>query len=78
MNMPTWAVPRLSSVPVPFKTARARLGAQAANAKLTPLKRVKRAKNMHSAWMKATTPEQRREWARVAGRAGAAKRWGIA
>lgn len=74
--MPRWALPRTDSVGLDYRQVRARLGAQAVNANLTEQEIKTRGRELHAAWMEKTTAEQRREWARAAGAAGARSRWG--
>ena len=75
-SYPTWAVPRTHTIGLDYRVVRARLGAQAATAKLTKEQLARRGKKRQRQWMKKTTPEQRSEWARLAGIEGARKRWG--
>lgn len=69
---PTWAVPTLASALPNPASARARLGAQAQHAQRTEEERRDNSRRLHRDWMKATTPEDRKRWARAAGIKGAA------
>ena|ERR1035437_196186 len=73
-SYPTWLVPTIASALSNPTVARARLGANCLHAQRTEEERSENSRRLHSAWIKATTHEQRRQWAREAGIKGAAAR----
>ena len=70
-SYPTWLVPNIATVLPNPTVARARIAANCLHAQRTEEERSDRSRRLHEDWMKATTPEQRHQWARAAGIAGA-------
>lgn len=73
MKMPRWCLPRLGDAVPDFETARARLGQQALNAKMTDRQRKARGRKSAKTRLRTMTQERRSEIAAGAARAANAK-----
>lgn len=74
-RFPTWALPRLDTVGLDYRSIRGRLGGQQRAINLTPQQLRQIALKAVKARMEKMTPEARSNQARAAGAAGNAKRW---